>query len=308
MQRTTHRLLQMLGHRAGPLLAIVLALGGATPGALALTPPPPPEITDLADAGGGKLNIDYRWRGATTQKPIKTAGPWGVRFIMTIEQTGKRVDVFTNEPIEDGEIEARPYLSRLDVYPVFVAHGSLDETRYCVRIQSYVGDGTDAGSDFSAESRPKCIGTQKVLIVTPGEPLPPPPPPKPDLVVTRVTGPKSLPANTTATYEVGLWNEGGPARDTAQIQISLLGPIEAVEVAEMTNGTFTCGQNEFGFVCKGSLGGPDDPLGTRGALFRATVRGTGSGSAAVSGSANHDRALDETTVDNNMKLIEVSVS
>jgi hypothetical protein len=306
MSRMTHRLLQMLGRRAGLLLAVGLVIGGATPDVSALTPPPPPEIRDLEDRGGGRLDIDLRWSG-TKDPPVKTAGPWGVRFNISIEQTGERVGVLHSKPFEDGEIQS-VRLVTLDMYPVFNAHGSLDETRYCIRVQSYLGDGTDAGSTFSDESRRKCIGTQKILIVTPAEPLPPPPPPKPDLVVTRVTGPKSLAANTTATYEIGLWNDGGPARDTAQIQISLLGPIEPVEVAEMTNGSFTCGQNEFGFVCKGSLGGTDAPLGTRGALFRAKVRGTGSGSAAVSGSANHDRALDETTVDNNMQLIEVSVS
>jgi hypothetical protein len=114
--------------------------------------------------------------------------------------------------------------------------------------------------------------------------------------IVRVTGPTSLPANTTATYEIAVWNDG--AKGTAQIQIVLVGAIEAMSVEEVTNGSFTCGQNDLGYVCTGSLDGVADPLGNqRGALVRVQVRGDKyGGSAILIGS-----------VDNTSKSVDINV-
>ena len=58
-------------------------------------------------------------------------------------------------------------------------------------------------------------------------------------------------------------------------------------------------------MCTGSLGGQDDP--EHGASFIVQARGNGPGKAAIYGSANHDRSLDEVTVDNNLKLVDITV-
>jgi hypothetical protein len=324
MRLTIQRQIRAATRRFGPLLVIGLVLGSRVPVAAAFTPLPPPEIMRIDDLKDGSINLVWKMvsypcpkppAGSRTAPPCPNVeDPWGYRFNVYIEQTGELIHTETRAPRPAENFTTEPFSYHADPDEFFDHHGTTKETRYCITMQSYVGDGHEATSAFSGETRRKCVGTQSVLIVTPGEPLPPsappppPPPTKPDLVVMRVTGPTSLAANTTATYEVALWNDGTPAKDTAQIQILLMGQIEPVEVTELTNGSFTCGQNDFGYVCKGSLGGLNDPLGTRGALFRVQVHGNASGgSATVGGSANHDRALDEVSVDNNLKTVDVTV-
>jgi hypothetical protein len=139
-------------------------------------------------------------------------------------------------------------------------------------------------------------------------PMPTPRPTKPDLMVTRVSGPTTVndQAGIAPVYEIVLANDGTPARNTAQVQISFAGRLTAAEMVDTPAG-FTCERNDYGFACVGSLGGIDDAIQTRVALFKAAARATGPGDAWVYGSANHDRALDEMTVDNNLKLLDVAV-
>jgi hypothetical protein len=289
-----------------------LVLAGSAPAALALNPPPPPEITELTERDG-KVTVYWQWRSDKNQ-PIKTNGPWGVRLNVYIEQTNEFVAYWLTPPRDSGVIYAVFGSNTVDglsreSYEFFQGHGTTDGTCYCVAPLSYIGDGTKTGSVFSAEGKRKCIGTQNVLIVTPGEPLPPsspPPPAKPDLSVTRVSGPPTVSDGDTAVYEIVLWNDGTPAKDTAQIQISALGPITLDSMVQPPDG-FTCDTNDFGVACVGSLGGLNDPMISRGATFKMQVRGNGAGKAALIDSANHDRALDETTVDNNMKMLDVTV-
>lgn len=166
-------------------------------------------------------------------------------------------------------------------------------------MQAYVGDGTDASSVFSAEGNRLCVGTPRAS-------LPSAPPTKPDLAVTRVTGPTQVSDGVTAVYDIVLANEGTAAKGTAQVTINALGSLELVEMVE-TAGEFDCGLGESGFSCTGSLGGVENPFQERVAIFKVQVRGNGSGSATVSGSANHDGSLDEMTGDNNRKLLTVAV-
>jgi hypothetical protein len=64
---------------------------------------------------------------------------------------------------------------------------------------------------------------------------------------------------------------------------------------------------EFGFSCRGSLGGINDAVQTQTAVFRVQVRATDIGPAHVLGSANHDGALEEMPGENNLVLYDVTV-
>lgn len=138
------------------------------------------------------------------------------------------------------------------------------------------------------------------------KPAPPPKPTKPDLQVTRVSGPTTLFDGQTATYEVALWNDGTPARGTAQLLLGFLGSLEAWQMVDTPAG-FTCQASGPGFSCIGSLGGVDDPILTRSAVFKVQGHAKAKGAGSVYGSANHDRALDEITVDNNLKKLDITV-
>ena len=70
---------------------------------------------------------------------------------------------------------------------------------------------------------------------------------------------------------------------------------------------FTCDLGQYGYSCLGSLGGVNDPIDSRGARFLVEVQGNGPGSASVYGSANHDRSLDEMSLDNNLQLLSVTI-
>jgi hypothetical protein len=174
-------------------------------------------------------------------------------------------------------------------------------------------EGDDSTSCYSTISNIRLEITMDVQEAAPPPPAPPPPPPpppppsKPDLSVTRVSGPSTLADGTTGVYELVLWNDGTPAQGTAQIQIEAIGPITLDSMVQLPAG-FTCDTNDFGVACVGSLGGFDDPMLSRGATFKMQVRGNGTGKGTVVGSANHDRALDEITIDNNLKTLEITVS
>jgi hypothetical protein len=140
----------------------------------------------------------------------------------------------------------------------------------------------------------------------PKAPAPAPKPTKPDLQVTRVSGPTALFDGMTAVYEVALWNDGTPATGTAQILLGFLGSMEAWEMVNTPAG-FTCNRGGTGFTCTGSLGGVDDPVQTRSAVFTVQGHAKAKGAGGVYGSANHDRTLDEVTVDNNLKKLDVTV-
>jgi len=136
-------------------------------------------------------------------------------------------------------------------------------------------------------------------------PEPTPRPAKPDLVLTRLTGPAQVFDGTTAVYEVVIWNDGTFANGTVQLVLNFRGAMEAAAMAETPAG-FSC-EPERGFTCTGSLGGFDSPVQERGAVFKVQGRGTTKGSGTVVASLNHDRALDEITVDNNLKTLDVTV-
>lgn len=136
-------------------------------------------------------------------------------------------------------------------------------------------------------------------------PAPPPKPTKPDLVLTRLTGPAEVFDGMTAVYEVAIWNDGTPAIDTTQLVLNFMGTMQPMRMVETPAG-FTC-EPESGFTCTGALGGIDSPVQERGATFKVQGHATAKGAATVVASLNHDRALDEVTVDNNLKLLDVTV-
>lgn len=140
----------------------------------------------------------------------------------------------------------------------------------------------------------------------PKAPPPAPKPTKPDLQVTRVSGPTTLFDGMTADYEVVLWNDGTRATGTAQILLGFLGSIEAWDMMDTPAG-FTCNRGGTGFTCAGSLGGVDDAVQSRSAVFKVRGHANAKGAGSVYGSANHDRTLDEITVDNNLKKLDVTV-
>ncbi|MGE0543934.1 MAG: hypothetical protein AB7R89_27530 [Dehalococcoidia bacterium] len=139
----------------------------------------------------------------------------------------------------------------------------------------------------------------------PPTPAPTPKPAKPDLVLTRLTGPAEVFDGTTAVYEVAIWNDGTPANGTAQVVLNFLGTMQAMKMVDTPAG-FTC-EPERGFTCTGSLGGFDSPVQERGAVFKVMGHATAKGAGTVVASLNHDRALDEVTVDNNLKTLNVTV-
>lgn len=141
----------------------------------------------------------------------------------------------------------------------------------------------------------------------PAPPPPPPAPPKPDLAVTRVSGPAELAIGETAEYEIAIWNDGAPVKDQPLLQINRAGPVQLVEATEASSNGITCNVNSLGIGCTGSLGGDDDPMSSRGATFRVQVMGMGAGKAALIGSANHGRVFEEKSVDNNLQTLDVTV-
>jgi hypothetical protein len=136
-------------------------------------------------------------------------------------------------------------------------------------------------------------------------PVPTPKPTKPDLALTRLSGPTEVFDGMTAVYEVAIWNEGTAANDTTQIVLNFLGALEPQQMIETPAG-FTCAP-ERGFTCTGSLGGVDDPMLARSAVFKVQGHAKAKGQGTVVASLNHDRALDEFDVANNLKILNVTV-
>jgi hypothetical protein len=141
----------------------------------------------------------------------------------------------------------------------------------------------------------------------PQAPPPPPEPPKPDLSITRFSGPAELAIGETAEYEIAILNEGAPVKDQPLLQISRVTGVQLVEAAEASNNGITCQINALGIGCFGSLGGDDDRMASRVATIRVQVMGMSAGKLSLIASANHGRTFDEKTVDNNLKLLEVTV-
>jgi hypothetical protein len=137
-------------------------------------------------------------------------------------------------------------------------------------------------------------------------PAPAPAPAKPDLSITRLSGPTKLAVGETAEYEVAIWNDGAPAKDFL-VQIGRGAPLQLAEVDEASNQGFTCQANINGFGCTGSLGGEDGPMAARSAVFKVQAMGMVRGTASLVASANHSRTIEEETIDNNLELLEVTV-
>jgi hypothetical protein len=304
------------------LIAAGLAFGLPALAASAQAPAGVPEFKELSVDELGIMRIIWEYTGNAP------AGPFGLH--VNVYNHNGYIHDFATVPQPPDVFDRDMHV--VDVPVSRFGHGTIDDTRFCIALQSYVGTGLPQSSIFSAESPRKCVGTQRVLEPIPSQGQCPfaacdPPskpdvvvrpdndildvlgapagPTKPDLAVTRVTGPTEMLAGTEAVYEVVLWNEGAPAQGTAQALIGLLG-VEPVQMVEIPDG-FTCTLGNFGFSCLGSLGGVNDGLLTRGATFKVQVRGSTKGSAAVYASANHDRTLDEVTVDNNHMLVNVVV-
>ena len=130
---------------------------------------------------------------------------------------------------------------------------------------------------------------------------------KPDLAVTRLTGPAVLAIGGTATYEIAIFNSGAPLKNAPLLQINRLEGIQIAQAVEATNNGITCQVNSLGIGCTGSMGGDNDPMATRSAVIRVEVTGKKAGATHLIASANHARTFDEVTVDNNLKLLEVTV-
>jgi hypothetical protein len=271
-----------MGRLAGALLAAGLALSAGVHEAAAAPPTPTLQsltVKPVAEGSEVAHVLDIAW---TNAGPVP-AGPHGLR--MNIYQKGVRVYVSTYQgtpgaPLgQSARVRVAPWLGAPNV-------------AFCVGLQAYLGAGDAASTDSSPESKQLCET--------------PPPPPTPDLQVTRVSGPTELFDGQTAVYEVALWNDGAPATGTAQVLLGFLGGVEAQEMVDTPAG-FNCSRGAYGFICTGSLGGADDAVQTRIAVFKVRGHAKAKGAGSVYGSANHDRALDERTVDNNLKLLNVTV-
>jgi hypothetical protein len=129
----------------------------------------------------------------------------------------------------------------------------------------------------------------------------------PDLAVTRVSGPTELAIGETAEYEVAIFNDGIAVENQGVLQINRVGLIQLVEVTESSGNGITCQANSLGWGCTGSVGGDDGPMAERSAVFKVQVMGMGAGKATLIASANHGRTFEEKTVDNNLKMFEVTV-
>jgi hypothetical protein len=311
-----------LDRLTGLLLAGALLLGNGAPAALAATPLPPPNFESVTAQKNG--DIELTWKMVENTVPVGNGGkrgagsdaPWGYRLNVYIDQTGELIGTKTIKPVPASEFSTGESNRDWAQDDLFFNRGTIDVNRYCITMQSYVTHDPNLvdfdKAQFSAETRRRCIGTQKDVIVTesqgpsPFGPSTPPPPTKPDLSVTRVTGPLTVANGDTPVYEFVLWNDGTPAQGTAQIQIGAIGSLTLDSLVQLPNG-FTCDTNDFGVACVGSLGGVNDPVQVRGATFKMQMRANGTGKATVFGDANHDRALDEMTVDNNMKSVDVAV-
>lgn len=276
------------GRLAGALAMVAaLMLGSNAPDATAAEPPDPPileEVTVLPPAA-----VSYTFAKGGT-KPVD-----GLR--MNVYRDG-RFRVAVNTPtgnVTDAKV------TTIQLPAVFEPN-----TRYCIGLLAYVGTGNNASSTFSQESERLCFTMPPQEVSRPA-PEPAPSPTKPDLMVTRVSGPTQAFDGTTAVYEIVLANDGTAADGTAQITLNAVDGLDPVEMAETPDG-FTCEPHPLGgFSCTGSLGGVEDPIQTRVAIFKLQVRGNGSGAASVYGIANHDGALDEMTGDNNVMLRSVTV-
>lgn len=156
--------------------------------------------------------------------------------------------------------------------------------------------------DFDLEIADK--PAQQTGPVSPG---PAPKPIKPDLAVTRVTGPSALAIGGTATYEIAIFNSGAPIKNAPLLQINRLEGIQIDQAVAATNNGITCQVNSLGIGCTGSIGGDNDPMATRSAVIRVQVTGIKAGATHLIASANHARTFEEVTVDNNLKLFEVTV-
>lgn len=290
---------------AGALMVALLAGFASAAPALAQLILPPPQQGELTDDGKGYATI--HWRGLTGQNRLPDGRtvprrPDGYRITVSLQATDEVVATLTiRHP--DAENTTRG----ASLFP----RGTFLEQRYCVTIQSFVGTGRDDGSTLSLPSQRRCAGTMPVMAPPPIQSRPAnnvPTPGRPtttDLAVTRISGPKELFDGTTGVYEVVLWNDGLPAEGTAQIQIGAIG-LEPESMILVPEG-FECDLGQFGFVCLGSLGGIDDPMIDRGAIFQAQFQATKTGPAKIVGSANHDRSLDEAKSDNDMMLFDVTV-
>ena len=276
MRTTRHRVFGTTGRRAGALLAAaVLALGIGASGGSAAEPPPPPDLesVEVIPPAGIKFTVL-----TSSTEPID-----GIR--LNVYQNGAFRRAF-NTPLEGMTHITVTIFQRPDVFR--------PNTRYCVGLLAYVGTGDNNSSTFSEESQRRCF-TMPVGAGNAGAPAPapaPPPPTKPDLAVTRVSGPTELFNGTAAVYEVVLANDGAAATGTAQITIYAAGGLDAEEMVEIPAG-FTCEDDPIGFSCTGSLGGVDDPIQTQVAIFKVRMRGVTPGPASVEGRANNDGSLDE---------------
>jgi hypothetical protein len=320
MPRRVRRAASRLAGAAMAAGLIAGALGAShAPSALAVTALPPPKLTEVSEVKDGRLFVSWEM----VANRVQTAGgarrlvspddTWGWRITIYDEGTGERVHSETNGLLPPADFDESSKSRTFG--PDVLKHGSLKETRYCVTMQSFVGNGSAAGSAFSAETGRKCAGTQKVLIPAPAEgpspfePPAPPPPNKPDLLVTRLTGPKTVFDGAVSEYEVAIWNDGIPAKGTdASVHILVDGPVELLEAVPVNNSSFTCEATDDGtIVCAGALGGVDDAVQTRGAVFKVHVRGNGQGDVNMVAFANDDGRIQEMTMDNNYKTIDFVV-
>jgi hypothetical protein len=303
MRHMTHGLLRALRWRAGLLLAIGLMLGGGAPGAAAADPPAPPTLQWVRVDPPAAVVYQFNLNGDAPVNGVRLNVYQNNRFVHAFQQQLSPAD-------RDGKVTNPQNRSLFK-----------SNTRYCVGLLAYVGTGNNSSSTFSEESERQCFTIPPYADevgpapkpASEGAPKPapapeaPPPPTKPDLTVTRLTGPTEVFDGVAVEYEVAIWNDGTPAQGTAQVAILAEGPLESIGVLEVTNNGFVCEARTSGFTCVGSLGGVDDAVQTRGAAFRVQVRGNGSGEALVRGSINHDRSLDEMSTDNNIKQLIVTV-
>lgn len=283
------------GHLARMALAAGLTVGllgdSAAPAATAAAPPEPPTLQWVRVDPPASVMYQFNLNGDAPVNGVRLNVYQNNRFVQAFQQQlspGDRDGKVTN-PQSPGIFKPN--------------------TRYCVGLLTYVGTGNNSSSTFSEESERHCftIPPYAESEGAPKPPPPPPPPPKPDLAVMGVTGPTELAVGETATYEIVLRNEGAPVKDVALLQIGRGQQIQLVEAAEASTNGITCQSNGLGIGCFGSLGGDDDPAESRTATINVQVMGMVAGEVHLVASANHGRTIEEKTVDNNLKLLEVTV-
>jgi hypothetical protein len=157
MHRTTAPASWATRTAAALAAAFVVMVSTTVPGVLAADPPSAPNLVELKVNDADLLSILFRFAG---NAPPAT---YGVR--LNIYVTDVLVRVGTSIPYAPATFNHAIKEWKTPVSSF--GYGSTEDIRYCIGLKTFVGDGTNENSVFSAESSRQCVGTQRVLVPFP---------------------------------------------------------------------------------------------------------------------------------------------